>query len=166
MKIFDGKKNFRSKNFLYTSNKWLKIMFCLMSAVELVGVKIWWVHMKASEMRIWKLVLGLSLGQILPEKINNMIRVLCPGRFSLVESVCIYYPDLPIKLSHRAVSILAVQFILCRILEKNTVQFNSTDLQRLNVARIIDQFKSKRFLKKRNFMGYKCLYQGVFKISH
>ena len=90
MKIFDGKKfqNFsEAKNFLFRSNKWLKIMFCLMSAVELVGVKICWVHEKAHEMRMQKLLLGLSLAQILPEKINKMIRMVCPGRFSLVESV-------------------------------------------------------------------------------
>ena len=43
MKIFDGKifQNFsKAKLFSYMSNKWLKIMFCLMSAVELVGVHI------------------------------------------------------------------------------------------------------------------------------
>ena len=87
---FDGKKfqNFsEAKIFLYGWNNWLKIMFCLMSAVELVGVTIWWVHVKAREMRMRKLVLGLSLAQILPKKINKMICMLCPGRFSLVESV-------------------------------------------------------------------------------
>ena len=30
----------RQKKFYYQSNKWLKIMFCLMSAVVLFGVKI------------------------------------------------------------------------------------------------------------------------------
>ena len=64
-----------------------KSCFVLLSAVELVGVTIWWVHVKAHEMRMWNLVLGLSLAQILLEKINKMIRMLCPGRFSLVESV-------------------------------------------------------------------------------
>ena len=44
-------------------------MFHLMSAVELVGVKICLVHLKALEMRMRKLVLDLSVAQILPEKI-------------------------------------------------------------------------------------------------
>ena len=52
--------------------KWLKIMFCLMSAVELVGVKICWVHVKAREMRMQKLVLGFSVAQILLEKMKKM----------------------------------------------------------------------------------------------
>ena len=43
-----------------------------MSAVKLVGVKIWFAHPKALEMRMRKLVLGLSVAQILPEKINKM----------------------------------------------------------------------------------------------
>ena len=48
-------------------------MFYLISAVELVGVKIWFVHLKALEMRMRKLVLELSVAQILPEKINKML---------------------------------------------------------------------------------------------
>ena len=49
-------------------------MFCLMSAVKLVGVKIRWVHVKTLvEMRMRKLVLGLSLAQIISEKINKML---------------------------------------------------------------------------------------------
>ena len=48
-------------------------MFCLISVVALVGVKIRLVHLKALEMRMRKLVLNLSLAQILPEKINKMI---------------------------------------------------------------------------------------------
>ena len=75
MKIFDGKKNsnfLEAKKFLYRSNKWLKIMFCLMTAVELVGLKICWVHVKAREMRMRKLVFGLSLAQILPEKMKKI----------------------------------------------------------------------------------------------
>ena len=44
MKIFGGEKiqNFSKakKNNSNNSNKWLKIMFCFMPAVELVGVKI------------------------------------------------------------------------------------------------------------------------------
>ena len=47
-------------------------MFCLMSAVVLVGVKILFAHLKALEMRMLKLVLDLSLAQILPEKISKM----------------------------------------------------------------------------------------------
>ena len=46
-------------------------MFCLVSAVELVGVKIKYAHVKALGMRIRKLVLFLA--QILPEKINKII---------------------------------------------------------------------------------------------
>ena len=47
-------------------------MFCLMSAVELVGVKICWVHVKAGEMRMLKLVFGLSLAHILPEEMKKI----------------------------------------------------------------------------------------------
>ena len=43
-----------------------------MSAVELVGVKIRFAHLKALEMRMRKLVLDLSVTQILPEKIDKM----------------------------------------------------------------------------------------------
>ena len=46
-------------------------MFCLMSAVELVGVKILFVHLKALEMRMRKLVLDLSVAQILPGKLTK-----------------------------------------------------------------------------------------------
>ena len=56
------------------------IMFFLMSAVELVGVKIWYV--KALEMRMRKLVLDFSLAQILPEKINKM---LSPNNFVFID---------------------------------------------------------------------------------
>ena len=42
-----------------------------MSAVALVGVKIRLVHLKALEIKMRKLVLDLSLAQILPEKINK-----------------------------------------------------------------------------------------------
>ena len=44
-----------------------------MSAVELVGVKIWHAHVKALGMRMRKLVLVLSLPKILTEKINKML---------------------------------------------------------------------------------------------
>ena len=47
-------------------------MFCLISAAELVGVKIWYAHVKALGMRMRKLVLFFSVAQILPEKINKM----------------------------------------------------------------------------------------------
>ena len=75
------------KIFVNKSKKWLKIILCLMSAVELVGVKILWVHLKALGMRMWKLVLGLSLAQILPKKINKMIRRIWYGRFILIAAV-------------------------------------------------------------------------------
>ena len=45
-------------------------MLYLMSAVELVGVKIRLAHMKALEIKMRKLVLDLSVAQILPKKIN------------------------------------------------------------------------------------------------
>ena len=67
MKIFGGKKsqNFsKAKSISYRSNKQLKIMFCHMLAVDLVGVKIWYAHVKALGMRMRKLVLGLCLAQI------------------------------------------------------------------------------------------------------
>ena len=73
--LFGGKffQNFsKAKNFFNRSNKWLKIMLWLVSAVELVEVKIWWIHAKALGMKMWKLVLGLSRAQILLEKINKM----------------------------------------------------------------------------------------------
>ena len=47
-------------------------MFYLMSAVELIGVEFFFAHLKALEMRIRKLVFGLSVAQILPEKISKM----------------------------------------------------------------------------------------------
>ena len=72
-KFWKKNQNFsKAKKFYYQSNKSLKIMFCLMSAVALIGVKIWLVHLKALEMRMRKLVLDLSLAQILPEKINKV----------------------------------------------------------------------------------------------
>ena len=45
----------------------------LMSDVQLVGVKIWFAHLKALEMRMQKLVLDLSVAQILPEKSTKMM---------------------------------------------------------------------------------------------
>ena len=46
-------------------------MIC-MSALKMVGIKIWLVHPKALGIRMQKLVLYLSLVQILPEKIKKM----------------------------------------------------------------------------------------------
>ena len=40
-------KFLKGKEVLFSVKWWLKIMFCLMSAVSLVGVKIWLVHLKA-----------------------------------------------------------------------------------------------------------------------
>ena len=43
MKIFGGKKFHKfskAKKISSRSNKWLKIMFCVMSVVELIGMKI------------------------------------------------------------------------------------------------------------------------------
>ena len=45
-------------------------MFYLMLAVELVRVKVCFIHRKGLEMRMRKLVLDLYVAQILPEKIN------------------------------------------------------------------------------------------------
>ena len=62
-------------------------MFCLMSAVALVGVKIRLVHLKALEMRMRKLALDLSLAQILPEEINKMLSLNNPGFIDLLSTV-------------------------------------------------------------------------------
>ena len=62
-------------------------MFCLMSAVRLIGVKIWLVHLKALETRMRKLVLDLSLAQILPEKTNKMFLPKNHGFIILTSSV-------------------------------------------------------------------------------
>ena len=43
-----------------------------MSAVEWVGVKILFAHLKALAMRMQKLVLDFSVAPILPEKMNKM----------------------------------------------------------------------------------------------
>ena len=48
-------------------------MFCLMSCVETVWLRVWYAHEKALEMRMQKLVLGLPAAQIFPEKINKML---------------------------------------------------------------------------------------------
>ena len=57
-------------------------MFCLMSAVALVGVKICLVHLKALEMMMRKLVLDLPLAHVLPEKIN---KILSPNNFGFID---------------------------------------------------------------------------------
>ena len=63
MNLF-GRKTFQ--NFLKLekisnrSIKWLKITFCLMSAVKLVGVKILCAHLKVLEMRMQKLCLSVA----------------------------------------------------------------------------------------------------------
>ena len=59
--------------FFNNSNKCFKIMFFLISAVELVRVKIWCAHLKALEDEDAKIILGLPVGQILPEKIKKML---------------------------------------------------------------------------------------------
>ena len=59
-------------------------MFYLMSAVELVGVKICLAHLKALEMRMRKLVLDLSVAQILPEKIN---KVFLPKKLGFIDGL-------------------------------------------------------------------------------
>ena len=58
-----------------------------MSAVALVGVKIRLVYLKALEMRMRKLVLNLSLAQILLEKINKMISLNNLGFIDVLSTV-------------------------------------------------------------------------------
>ena len=53
-----------------------------MSAVELVGVKILFAHLKALEMKMQKLALDLSVAQILPEKLNKMF---LPKRLGFID---------------------------------------------------------------------------------
>ena len=48
-------------------------MSCLMSAVAMVEIKICHSHVKALGMRMRKLVLGLSVAEILLEKINKAL---------------------------------------------------------------------------------------------
>ena len=50
-----------------------------MSAVDLLGVKIGWVHVRALEMKMQKLVLGWSLAQMLPEKTYKSLSSNNPG---------------------------------------------------------------------------------------
>ena len=54
-------KFLKGKKVLLSVNKWLKIMFFLMLAVALVGVKIRFAHLKALEMRMQVLVMCVSL---------------------------------------------------------------------------------------------------------
>ena len=83
-------KNFQNFSMANQSNKWLKIMFCLISVVALVRRKIWLVHLKALEMRMRKLVLDLSLAQILPEKINKMLSLNYLGFIDVLSTVHTY----------------------------------------------------------------------------
>ena len=68
-------------------------MFCLMSAVELVGVKNLYVHVKALGMRMPKLVLGLFVAQVLPKKIKKMLSPNSLG-FICVNRTVILHPSL------------------------------------------------------------------------
>ena len=63
-------------------------MFCHMSVVELVGVKIIYAHVKALEMRMRKLVLGLTVAEILPAKINKMLSLNNLGFIDVNQTVC------------------------------------------------------------------------------
>ena len=73
----------KEKKFYYQSNKLLIIRFHpIMSAVELVGVKIWSAHLKSLEIRMPKLVLDFSVALILPEKIN---KVFLPKMFGFID---------------------------------------------------------------------------------
>ena len=58
-----------------------------MSAVELVGVKNWFLHLKALEMRMRKLLLDLYLAQILPEKSKKMILLKKLGFIDVLSAV-------------------------------------------------------------------------------
>ena len=62
-------------------------MLCLMSAVALIGVKIWLVNLKALEMRMRKLLLDLYLAQILPEKSKKMILLKKLGFIDVLSAV-------------------------------------------------------------------------------
>ena len=67
------------------SNKWLKIMFYLMSAIELIVVKIWFAHLKALEMRMRNLVLNLSVVQTLTEKIKKINKMFLPKKVWFID---------------------------------------------------------------------------------
>ena len=62
-------------------------MFYLMSAVELVGVNFFFAHLKALEIRMRKLVLDLSVAQILPEKIDKRLLTKKLGFIDLLSTV-------------------------------------------------------------------------------
>ena len=66
-------------------------MFCLMSAVAMVGGKFRLVHLKALEMRMRKLVLDLSLAQILSEEINKMLSLNNLGFIDVLSTVIAKY---------------------------------------------------------------------------
>ena len=73
-------------------------MFHLMTAVEIVGVKIVFFHLKALEMRMRKLVLDLSLAQILPAKINKMF---LPKKLGFIDVLRTVYRDRIMKIELR-----------------------------------------------------------------
>ena len=66
-------------------------MFYLMSAVELVVVEIRFAHLKALEMRMRKLVLDLSVAQIIPEKICKMFLSKNLGFIDVLSTVLVHY---------------------------------------------------------------------------
>ena len=70
-------------------------MFRLMAAVALVVVKIWFIHLKALEMRMGKLVLDFFVAQILPEKINKMLSLNILGFIDVLLTVCVVSHALP-----------------------------------------------------------------------
>ena len=70
-------------------------MFYLMSAVELVGVKIWFAHLKALEMRMQKLVFDLSVAQILSRE--NQQNVFLPKKLGFIDVLLTVHKSLIFK---------------------------------------------------------------------
>ena len=68
-----------------------QIMFYLMSAVDLVEMKIQFAHLKALEMRMRKLVLDLSVAQILAEIINKILLPKKLGFIDVLSTVHIFF---------------------------------------------------------------------------
>ena len=83
-------------------------MFCLTSAIELVRVKIWCVYGKALGMRMQKLVLGLSLAQILSEKMKKIFLTKKLGFIDVLQTV--FWPD--IKPFFESVLVRAANYFL------------------------------------------------------
>ena len=75
-------------------------MFYLMSAVVLIGVKIWLGHLKALEIRMRKLVLDLSVAQILPEKINKMFLTKKLGFIDVLRAVFRFFKHFRLNYSY------------------------------------------------------------------